>query len=639
MEKKSKDIDPLLNDILFNPKEILFSFLKIFLFITPFTFLTNCVETVTDTGGGGTTTGQITVEINYPVSGDSIRMGKNVIVYNAYDAPGGSGLSAIELFVNGLSIDVFAVTNDASNPEVFIHTDTLEKRLSIDPYQFPSKISYWITVYNKTGAYKASQVYDNVFVDRRPEKPENISLTRLTETSFTLVWDDAASNEDNYEIWRKDGTNAGFLKIATLPANNFSKTDFVTSSFIVYEYKVRATNRYGAGEFSSIVNSTGIPGGNTPSNLQAQALGATVVQLTWTDNSVDELGFKIQRTDPLTGEFKQIAITASNVTEYFDQGLTAATPYTYRVASFTSSSQSAWSNEAKVTTFTIDIPAPSNLKATFKRNERYVLVTWNDNTNLENGTIVERKDGLTNDYEEIGLSSTDQPSFIDLNIEPDKIYYYRARHTTTEGFRTPYSNEDTAYVPFLPPAAPTDLKINEFVPNQVYGLSWKDNADDEEGYEMQRREGTFGPTKSYFFPANTIAYNDTIPDPSKAYFYKIRAYKGDLYSSFSNEVSTSGTTGGISKPLNLQTTQVQGQIAVQLIWNDTSTEELGFVIERKLIDESTYTEIDRVAPNSQFYVDDGPGLFVGNTYNYRIKAYGSQVESDYSNVAQITIVP
>jgi hypothetical protein len=58
--------------------------------------------------------------------------------------------------------------------------------------------------------------------------------------------------------------------------------------------------------------------------------------LTWTDNSNNENGFKIDRKLGTTGEFKQIAIVEANVTSYVDTNLTDGAAYCYRVVAFNS---------------------------------------------------------------------------------------------------------------------------------------------------------------------------------------------------------------------------------------------------------------------------------------------------------------
>ncbi len=64
---------------------------------------------------------------------------------------------------------------------------------------------------------------------------------------------------------------------------------------------------------------------NAPTDLTLKALSSSSVSITWKDNSLDEQGFKIFRDDQL------IMITDTNVTSYIDEGLSAATAYTYTV--------------------------------------------------------------------------------------------------------------------------------------------------------------------------------------------------------------------------------------------------------------------------------------------------------------------
>lgn len=603
-----------------------------------------CVDTVTNPNDS-VNKSSITIQIYSPTPTDTLHMGKNVINYSASDYAGGSGLQSFELFagtdqVSAKSIQGFWVDEKGNNPIIYLHTDSLEKKLNLDPYNLPSSVSYWITVYNKNNMYKISEIQTNVILDRKPEAPSNLTLTKISSSSYNLFWDDNSSNEDYFEIWRKDGSSGVYQKISTLSKNTISKNEFVFSTNIVYYYKLRAVNIYGNSSFSNEVGTSGSNSDGVPGNLIAQALGATKIQLNWKDNSVGELGFKIQRALASSTSFTQIAIVAANKTEYIDENLTANTNYQYRVSSFTSNSQSGWSNIAYAMTYSKDVPPPTNLEAKFNKSLKAVELHWSDNSNSENGSVVERKTSATDEYSDYAYTSRDITSFVDYSIEFDKVYYYRVRYITDEKFRTEPSNEDTAYVPNLPPNAPSNLKIYEFTPDSLYGLTWTDNSNDETGFQIQRRESETNTIKYIDIDANTTAYNDNIPSSSKTYYYKIRAVKNGLYSDYSNEVSTSGSTGsGLSAPSNVTAEKVQGELAVEIKWKDNSSNELGFIIERSSTDNSTYVEIKRVGPDVTFYKDNGPGIYFGGTFMYRLKAFNGQGESAYSSAAVIYIQP
>ena len=87
-----------------------------------------------------------------------------------------------------------------------------------------------------------------------------------------------------------------------------------------------------------------------PTNLSAVAVDTTQVNLTWTDNSTNEAGYKVQRKIA-GGIFADIASTAADMSIYSDFGLTSNTTYTYRVYAYNTAGNSLqYSNEVTVTT-------------------------------------------------------------------------------------------------------------------------------------------------------------------------------------------------------------------------------------------------------------------------------------------------
>jgi len=111
----------------------------------------------------------------------------------------------------------------------------------------------------------------------------------------------------------------------------------------------------------------------TPSSLSAAAASSSRINLTWSDSSYSEDGFKIERKMGVGGIYAQIATTAASTTTYSDTGLdtkvatTAAsttiysdtgldksTTYYYRVRSYNGSNNSDFSAEASATTTSSD---------------------------------------------------------------------------------------------------------------------------------------------------------------------------------------------------------------------------------------------------------------------------------------------
>lgn len=595
-------------------------------------FLFSCVENVTDS-----TSTRPTIRIISPTSGDTVQVGSNYITYEASDYTGGGGLEQFEVIldgVNGRSVEVFEATN-GSNTDIY---------LTVDSTLLGTKIDYFVNVRNTEGTYATSEVQENlpvVLTLESPPAPGNLILTKITTGSVNLSWNDSSDTENGFELWRKVGSTGEYNLYKDLPENTISYNDNGLSELLVYYYKVRAYNKYGESAFSNEVSTTG----GEAFNLQAQTLGASKILLTWESDEVNILGFKIQRTNPSTGEFEQIAVVSPSAREYTDNSLMANTTYSYRIASFTSTSQSTWSNTASATTAASDVPAPTNLTAEFDNELRKVAVQWTDNTDQEIGTYIERRDGSTGDFVQIGNTTADINTFYDSVYTTETTYYYRARHLTTEGFYTPYSNIDNTYIPALPPAKPTTLQIFEVqgTVNQ-FTLVWNDNSDDEEGFAIYSKIGSSG---SYAFYTTASAKEGTGPygfvvsvsDTSNEYFFKVRAYNGSLNSDYSNEVSTKGNTGTIV--LNIPSTSITTNSAV-LLWKDIFENEFVYFVERKRLSYPSESDFS-VAGTIGGAVNTGTTITYTDTnldantqYVYRVRALlNTQQYSNYSN--EVTI--
>ncbi len=88
-----------------------------------------------------------------------------------------------------------------------------------------------------------------------------------------------------------------------------------------------------------------------PSGLTATAASSSQINLSWTDNSGDESGFKIERcAGAACSNFAEIATVSAGVTTYPNTGLTASTLYRYRVRAYNGTGNSGYSNTAEATT-------------------------------------------------------------------------------------------------------------------------------------------------------------------------------------------------------------------------------------------------------------------------------------------------
>lgn len=190
-------------------------------------------------------------------------------------------------------------------------------------------------------------------------------------------------------------------------------------------------------------------------SLNGSAISANEINLTWLDNSDNELGFKIER---FNGEWIEIGNTNRNVNTFLDNGLEAGRSYTYRVKSYNYESE-AISNEVNVT-----IPAlpnaPSGLTA--KTVNGKIELKWSDNSTNEQGFVIERvlavKDTSSllarmqkrlkpsGEWQVIGVVGENITSFVDANALVYTDYLYRVKSYNLAG-NSSFSNLANAKIP------------------------------------------------------------------------------------------------------------------------------------------------------------------------------------------------
>ncbi|HEX2229581.1 MAG TPA: hypothetical protein VHM64_20800, partial [Candidatus Binatia bacterium] len=100
--------------------------------------------------------------------------------------------------------------------------------------------------------------------------------------------------------------------------------------------------------------------------IAAAQVHAAQLTLSWTDNSTDETGFRIERKTGTSGTYAEIALVGANVVSYVDSSLANATNYCYRLRAYNSAGNSSYSNEQCATT--ASAPTPTSFLLTVNKN-------------------------------------------------------------------------------------------------------------------------------------------------------------------------------------------------------------------------------------------------------------------------------
>jgi len=168
-----------------------------------------------------------------------------------------------------------------------------------------------------------------------PAAPTNLALAVQSGTQINLTWQDNATDEAGFEVWRSTTGAAGtYTKRTNRPANSESYNDTGLSNGTEYCYKVLAAGANGAPDspFTDPSCVTTLSPPATPTNLVATAHSSTRIDLNWQDNATDEGGYELWRsTTGAAGTYTKRSTLAANSQSTSDTGLSPGTQYCYKV--------------------------------------------------------------------------------------------------------------------------------------------------------------------------------------------------------------------------------------------------------------------------------------------------------------------
>jgi carboxypeptidase T len=265
-----------------------------------------------------------------------------------------------------------------------------------------------------------------------PAAPSNLTASAVSNSQTNLSWADNSSDESNFKIERCTGESCSdFAQIAIVSANLTAYSDSGLLGSTSYSYRVRASNSSGDSGYSNTASTTTQPDPTppiAPSDLTAEAVSSSQINLTWTDNSSDETGFKIARCSGAgCSNFVQITTVGADAISFSDTGLTASTSYTYQIRAYNAAGDSGYSNPASATTQPNATPpaAPSNLTAR-AASKSQINLRWTDNSNNETGFRIEFCQGLScTNFTVIGTVEANVVTYSATGLAPNTTYRFR----------------------------------------------------------------------------------------------------------------------------------------------------------------------------------------------------------------------
>ena len=481
-----------------------------------------------------------------------------------------------------------------------------------------------------------------------PGVPTNFTASNSGPFAVILKWTPANSNPkaDSVQIFAKfdNGTDKFSSSYVTLPAATTTYTYVIDNTnvgkalaFTIRGFRIDPATGYRSNSaYYNKVSITPTPYAcASPTNLVAKILSNTKISLTWQDNSSNpqETGFYVERSTN-GGSFSQFPLTAQNTTTYQDNGLNQTAFYAYRVRAYRSGQPYAYSGYTNEVPVTIAAPGEPIDKGFGYQivSSSEIDLTWEVAYYNADNYTVQRSVNSPNSWTTIATLSGTSTFYSNTGLSLNTTYYYRVQGKNMLG-----TSQWWVAGPITMMAPPSNLNATTISPYQI-NLSWAESSSDQSGFYIEQATSSSGPfiqLTSNIDPS-ARSYPNIGLSEGATYWYRVQAFRyGNSrtpdVSSYSNVATPS--SGAPTAPSNLTATAVS-RSQINLAWNDNSSNESGFYIERAPSGSTTFTQIASVGANVKTY--SNTGLSTGTTYQYRVRAYNGSGNSGYSNTASAT---
>ena len=136
-------------------------------------------------------------------------------------------------------------------------------------------------------------------------------------------------------------------------------------------------NRFVDELYISTENYPGVPP-SAPIGLNAVAVSSGQINLTWTDNTINEYGFRIERSIDYGLLWNTVAMVGEDIQTYSDTDVVFDATYRYRISAYNGSGQSGYDGPVNATTYPVSIVLSVN--GYKEKGSRKVDLVWSNAT-------------------------------------------------------------------------------------------------------------------------------------------------------------------------------------------------------------------------------------------------------------------
>lgn len=177
--------------------------------------------------------------------------------------------------------------------------------------------------------------------------PSDLSYEVVGKTEIKLTWKDTSAVETGLKVEKKIGYSGDWYVISELDPDVTTFNDKWMNDTDIYFYRIKVIDRSNSVNYSDeLMVSLKIP--EAPTDLEADPVSASEIQLSWKDNSYNESEFVIEAMQ--FSNFKEIGRVRRDTTNFVYSNISPDETITFRVRAVTGSSQSNPSNTVVATT-------------------------------------------------------------------------------------------------------------------------------------------------------------------------------------------------------------------------------------------------------------------------------------------------
>jgi chitodextrinase len=308
--------------------------------------------------------------------------------------------------------------------------------------------SYRLEAFNAKGksapVIKNTETRPDTAAPTAPPKPQASSIT---DTSLRLTW---ASSTDNVGVTRYEIQQNG-AAIGETTGNTYDVIGLHPNT--TYQFRIRAYDQAengttGASTAVTTRRSTSPLPPEAPTDLQVITGTTQRIELSWSDNSMNEDHFEIWYSNNAISFWLHKTVGAG-VTRYA-QTNPSSQVHAYRVRAVNNAGGSKFTN---IVTVNLRVPHPPVGLVANTVSDNRIDLAWGSGTIFMEGYELERSLDGTN-YTKIADFDSKAYSHVDTGLDPATQYHYRIRSFNQFG-RSSYSTPDWAITFAQPVTFPT----------------------------------------------------------------------------------------------------------------------------------------------------------------------------------------